>query len=208
MKIITLHETLKLIHEDLNRRLTLEQKKPNWWLRLLITPRRGVVSVIIYRIKRYLHFKNNILAKLVIRLLKFPEFHYCHNELDPRAEIGPGLVLSDLGGVGLGLSVVIGKNCTFMGKGTPTLGAMEGVNLHIDKIIIGDFCVFGHNAKIINAVTVADCVQLAPHAVLMSHVKVPGSLIAGYPAKTIDVVQTEQVKAWSPLLSRFIYTVE
>lgn len=202
MHTITLLETIKLLSEDLSRRLTLENKKPNFWRCLLLLPRRGVISVIIYRLKRYLHFKNNILAKLVIRLLKFPEFHYCHNELDPRADIGAGLVLSDLGGVGLGLSVVIGKNCTFMGKGTPTLGAMEGVNLHIDKIIIGDYCVFGHNAKIINAVTVADCVQLAPHSVLMSHVKTPGSVIAGYPAKAIDVVQIEKVKAWSPLLCR------
>lgn len=197
-------ETLADIQADLNRRLVLEGKPINFWHQLTALPKRGFVSVLIYRLRRYFHFKNNLFATIIARLLKFPEFHYCHNEIDPRAEIGPGLVLSDLGGVGLGFNVIIGKNCTFMGKGTPTLGAMEDIDLEKDRIRIGDYCVLGHNAKIINPVTVADGVQIMPNAVLMTHVKSAGTVIAGFPAKAIDVVDMDTIKTWSPLLSRHI----
>jgi serine acetyltransferase len=192
----------------MNRRLALEQRPLNLWNRLITIPKRGFVSVLIYRAKRYLHFKDNALAKILIRILKFPEFHYCHNELDPRADIGPGLVLSDLGGVGLGFTVIIGKNCTFMGKGTPTLGAMEGIDLHNDRIRIGNYCVIGHNVKIINPVVIADYVQMTPNSVLMTHVKTPGTVMTGFPAKAVDVINSELVKAWSPLVSRPLYTAQ
>lgn len=206
MATLSFLETCRLMHADLARRLMLENKPVSLYHTLVTLPKRGFVSVVIYRLKRYLFLKQSLPAKVLLRLLKFPEFHYCHNELDPRAEIGPGLVLGDLGGVALGFTVIIGKNCTFMGKGTPTLGAMEGIDIQQDRIRIGDYCTFGHNAKIINPVTVADCVQIAPNAVVMTHVKVPGAVMSGFPAKTVDTVNIEQVKAWSPLLSRSIHS--
>lgn len=208
MTPLSLSDTFSIIRADMNRRLALEQRPLNLWNRLITIPKRGFVSVLIYRAKRYLHFKDNALAKILIRILKFPEFHYCHNELDPRADIGPGLVLSDLGGVGLGFTVIIGKNCTFMGKGTPTLGAMEGIDLHNDRIRIGNYCVIGHNVKIINPVVIADYVQMTPNSVLMTHVKTPGTVMTGFPAKAVDVINSELVKAWSPLVSRPLYTAQ
>lgn len=201
---ITFTQTLQFFKDDLTRRLVLEGKKVGFLNCLWLLPKRGIVSVLIYRLKRYFFYKNNIFFKLIVRLLKFPEFHYCHNELDPRADIGPGLVLSDLGGVAVGFTVIIGKNCTFMGKATPTLGAMEGVDLENERIRIGDNCVIGHNVKVINAVSIADYVQIKPNAVLMTSVKQEGAIMAGFPAKTVTVAPVEGLQVWSPLLSKKI----
>lgn len=199
-----LKQTFAYFKADLHRRLALEDRKNSLWNVLCILPKRSVISVLIYRLKRYLYFKNSTIASVMVRLLKFLEFYYCHNELDPRADIGHGLVLGDLGGVALGFTVVIGKNCTFMGKGTPTLGAMEGIDLEKDRITIGDYCIFGHNAKVINPVTIADGVQVSPNSVLMISVKSPGAIVAGFPAKVIGTVPMNDIKTWSPLLSRHL----
>jgi len=201
MTVITFKQTWKDAKADIVRRLVLEGKKQHAWNMLFALPKRGVTSALLYRIKRYLFFKNRM-ARVLVRLLKFVEFHYCHNELDPRAEIGPGLVLSNLGGVGLGFMVIIGENCTFMGKATPTLGAMEGIDLAVDRIRIGNHCVIGHNVKVIHAVDIADGTQISPNAVLMSAVNQPGSIMAGFPARKIREVPLALVKSWSPLLSK------
>ncbi|MDI1297808.1 hypothetical protein [Methylotenera sp.] len=199
---ITFKQTLEDFKQDLARRLTLEGKAINFWSVLSIITSKGVTSVLLYRLKRYFYYKNNLILKSAVRLLKFPEFHYCHNELDPRAIIAPGLVLSDMGGVSLGFSVIIGKNCTFMGKATPTLGAMEGIDLMNDRIRIGDYCVIGHNVKVINPVTIADGVQIKPNSVLMTSVKESGTIIAGFPAKSVGIVPMTLIKSWSPILSQ------
>jgi serine acetyltransferase len=201
---LTFKETMHLFRADLHRRLALEGRTLSTWNAMAVFFSRGVFSVLIYRLKRYLYLKNSTLANVFAWMLRFPEFHICHNELDPRAEIGPGLVLNDRGGVAISYANIIGKNCTFMGRATPTLGAMEDVNIEEDRIRIGDYCTIGPNVRIINPVTIADGVQIKANTVVMATVKHAGALISGFPARTVTVIPMDSVKAWSPLLSQFL----
>ncbi len=199
---MTLCETLALCKADIERKLYLENKK-NSVLNISISLfRRSVILVTLYRFKRYFYLKNTLIFKVLLRLLKYPEYHFCHCEIDPRAEIGTGLVVGNCGGLSLGYSVIIGKNCTFMGKATPTLGAMEDIDIQTDRIRIGDDCIIGHNVKIINPVTIANGVQIKSNSVLMTSIKIEGALVSGFPAKKIDVLSLDAIKTWSPFLSR------
>ncbi len=197
-------QTWQYFKHDLARRLDLEGKPRTLLRALSIILNRGVVSVFIYRLNRYLYFKNTFLSKVFIRLLRYVEFHYCHNEIEPNADIGPGLVLSDFGGVGLSHVNIIGQNVTFLGKATPTLGAMEDVEAGVDKIRIGDYCVIGPNVRIVNNVEIANGVQMKANSVIMSSIMREGAVVSGFPAKQLSHVSMETLMAWSPILSRKI----
>jgi serine acetyltransferase len=201
---MTLAELKHYCKADILRRLQLEGRSISFLSVLSCMVSRGTLSVLIYRVKRYLYFKHAKPAKILIYLLRAIEFHICHNELDPRADIGEGLVLSDLGGIGLSFSVIIGKNCTFMGKSTPTLGAIENVDMDSERITIGNYCVIGHNVKIINSVTVADGVQLKPNSVLMKSVLNIGAIVSGFPAKEVGRVPALLIDCWNPIQSKIM----
>lgn len=165
---------------------------------------RGVILVAIYRFKRYFYHQNNRFFRVLAWLLRFPEFHLCHAEIDPRADIGQGFVLNNYGGMSVPHACTIGKNCTFMGRTTPTLGAMEDVNHETDRIVIGDYCVLGHNVRIINPVTIANGTQIKANSVVMASVIQEGSLISGFPARKVGEVPLAIVMAWSPIIRAFI----
>lgn len=202
--VLSIAQTWQHFKQDLARRLYLEAKAPTFLNTLTIILSRGVVSVFIYRLNRYLYYKNNVLCKVLIRVLRYVEFQYCHNEIEPNANIGPGLVLSDFGGVGISHVNMIGENVTFLGKATPTLGAMEDVEAGVDKIRIGDYCVIGPNVRIVNNVEIANGVQMKANAVIMSSITREGAVVSGFPAKQISHVSMETLMGWSPLLSRKI----
>lgn len=201
---LSLTASSQLFKADVVRRLTLEGKKTNLFSVFTVILSRGVISVLIYRISRYLYLKNTLIAKIFIRLLRYVEFHYCRNEIEPGAVIGGGFVLTDFGGVAISHANIIGENCTFMGKATPTLGGMEGVNILLDRIRIGDYCIFGHNVRVVNHVTIASGVQIKANSVVMHSLLTEGSIVSGYPARKIAVMPMESMIEWSPLLSRKI----
>ena len=193
-------ETLGLIKADLRRRLILEGKPLTYLSLICILPKLGVASVVIYRIRRYCHLNN---FKVLVKLLSYLEFLYVHNELDVRAEVGPGLVLSDIAGVGITRVCIIGKNCTFAGRATLTIGGIEGVDVNVDRIVIGDNCVVGHNTRIIRPVTISNGVQIKSNSVVLLSVNNEGALVSGIPAKRKELIPLELVSTWSPFLSYF-----
>jgi serine acetyltransferase len=190
-------QLIYFIHSDICRRLVLEGKPCHIGNALLAVFHRGVFSVILYRVKRYLFLKQNKGLNLIVWLLRFPEFYLCHNEIDPRATIGEGLVLNDYGGVALSYAVIIGKNCTFMGRATPTLGAMEDIDVQ-DRITIGDYCVVGHNVRMINPISVANGVHIKANSVLISSAKTAGAVLSGFPAKIITTYPMDIMENWNP----------
>jgi serine acetyltransferase len=201
---VTFKQTIIHFKMDLQRRLYLEDKSNTFLNGFFAFFHRGVISAFIYRINHYLHGKNNFLAKLCIRLLRYIEFHYCHIEIEPNAEIGPGLVLTDFGGIGISHLNVIGKNCTFLGKATPTLGAMEDVVVAVDRIRIGDNCVIGPNVRIVNNVNIANGVQIKANSVVLIAIENEGAVVSGFPAKEIYQVPMNDVMRWSPLLCKYV----
>lgn len=195
-------DTIALCKRDLLRRLEYEGRASTYIHCLSIMLKPSVLSIILYRFKRYLLLKK--LGFLIKPLSLFDSF-YSHNELDARAEIGAGLVLSDLGGTGITRVAILGKNCTFMGRATLALGAIEGINIAHDKIILGDACVIGHNVKVIRPVTIANYVQIEACAVVIKSIITEGSIVSGIPAKTIGVVSPERMASYHASLTQADY---
>lgn len=200
---MSLKQLFSLIYSDIHRRLTLEEKPIHAFNVMLAFCYRGVLSASIYRLKRYFYLKNHKVLNFFVWLLRFPEFYLCHNEIDPRAQIGEGLVLSDFGGVALGFTIILGKNCTFLGRATPTLGAMEDIKPS-DKITIGDYCVIGHNVRIINPISVADGVQIKNNSVVITNIKAEGAILSGFPTKVLTTLPLADLMRWNPIKNRFL----
>lgn len=194
---MTLKETIQNLKADIRRRKVLESKNQGFFSTVSILLKGGVVSVILYRISRYLiHTRFSFLYRLLILL----EHFYTKNEISPVADLGPGLVIADCGGVGITRVTIAGKNCTFLGANSITLGAMEGFDLEKDHIVIGNDCVIGSRVRIIRPVQIADATQIKNNSVVMFSVDKPGSVISGFPAKRRSVENPDSVLSWNPLL--------
>lgn len=193
---MTLKETIQNLKADIRRRKVLEGKSQGIFSTFSILLKGGVVSVILYRISRYLVYTRlSFLYKILILL----EHFYTKNEISPIADLGPGLVVADCGGIGITRVTIAGKNCTFLGANSITLGAMEGFDLEKDHIVIGNDCVIGSRVRIIRPVQIADATQIKNNSVVMFSVDKPGSVISGFPAKRRSVESVDGVLSWNPL---------
>lgn len=194
--MVTFRQTIRNLAADIRRRKMLEGKSDHGFSTFSILFKGGVVSVILYRISRYIiHTRFRFLYKLLVLI----EHFYTKNEISPLADLGPGLVIADCGGVGITRVTVAGENCTFLGANSITLGAMEGFDLEKDRISIGNHCVIGSRVRIIRPVTIADATQIKNNSVVMFSVDKVGSVVAGFPAKRRSVESLEHVLAWNPL---------
>lgn len=195
-QVASLSDVIRLIHADVRRRLALENRAPSPWRVLPFLFHPGVVAVILFRVSDYLHRHG---MRLIPKLIGLFIFYYTRNELHPGAVIGPGLVLPDIGGVGIPAFATIGKNCTFMGRALLTVGGIEGIDLSKDRLHIGDDCVIGPGARILGAVTLTDGAQLMPNTVVITSFAKYGALISGIPGRRRRYVSPEVVAAWNPL---------
>lgn len=202
--MITFTQTLKLLSADFKRRLTLEEKNVNAWSMFLIMFKPGMVSTLCYRLSRYCFYRHlTIMCKIFALIDQFINT----NEISPQTDIGPGLVLSDAGGIGITHLCRIGKNCTFMGYTSITLGALDHQPTEHDLIIIGDHCIFGANTRIMRPVKLANGTQVKPCSVIITSVKKEGQTVSGIPAKRKRNDDYEQVKQWNPLLAKIMIKV-
>jgi len=193
-----LKETFQTIKQDFNRRVQLEgAERQGFSNKLAIMFKPGFVGVVCYRLSSYLIETR---LRVLCRVLHSISFFYARVEIAPEAIIGPGLVVSDVAGVGLPEQLLIGKNCTFLGFNTITLNKVGGVDFLVDKIVMGDHCVVGFGAKIMRAVDIADGAQIKENSVVMFSVKKVGSTMVGIPAKRKSVNDYEQIVNWNPLI--------
>lgn len=192
-------QTRRLLWADLRRRLELEQRRttPVSVLELLL--HRGAWAVIFFRINTWLHGCG--LRKLA-RIGELLGTLVGKSELHVGARIGPGLVISDLGGVGIPRFAVIDANCTFLGPSLLTLGAMSGVDLERDRIVLGRHCVIGQGARLLGAITLGDGTQVKPNAVVITSFAKPGQILGGIPARRRGTVELAALIGWSPLSPR------
>jgi serine acetyltransferase len=192
-----LKETFQIIRQDFNRRVQLEGAvRQGFFNKLAILFKPGFVGVLCYRLSSYLIETR---LRVLCRVLHSISFFYARVEIAPEAIIGPGLVVSDVAGVGLPEQIVIGKNCTFLGFNTLTLNKVGGVDFMVDKIVIGDHCVVGFGAKIMRAIEIADGAQIKENSVVMFSVKKVGSTMVGIPAKRKRIDEYENIVNWNPL---------
>lgn len=201
--MVTLKKTLQHIRLDFNRRVRLEESR-NFLSKLATTVKPGVVGAVCYRLSRY--FVQGKLS-LLCRPLLFIEHIYARNEISPHAEIGPGLVLGDIGAIGVIDEVSIGKNCTFIGFNTLTMNQVSGVDFMVDRIDVGDHCVFGSRAKVMRPTVIADGAQIKDNSVVMFPVKKKGTTLSGVPAKRRRIDSYEEIISWNPLIGGFLNEV-
>jgi serine O-acetyltransferase len=129
------------------------------------------------------------------------------SELHAGAVIGPGLVVSDLGGIGIPDFAIIGSNCTFLGPALLTLGGMENIDLAHDRIRLGSGCIIGQGARLLGPIELGDGAQIKPNAVVITSFAKPGQIIAGIPARRRGTVPPDLVLNWNPLRGRPLGTV-
>ncbi len=200
MPVMTFGETMRIVRADLNRRLVLEGRRTNLLNTLELLLHRGAAVVVIYRITRYLRSRGLVTLARIGRMLGT---HIGKSEIHINAEIGPGLVVSDLGGIGIPNFAIIGSNCTFLGPALLTLGGMDHVDLNTDRIVLGNECVIGQGARVLGAVELGDGTQVKTNSVVITSFKKPGQIVSGIPARRRGVVPLERIRTWSPLTGRF-----
>jgi len=199
--MITFQQTIDNLAADIGRRKQLEGKPSGWFATFSILFKCGVVSVILYRFSHYLvHTRFGFLHKL----LAIIDQVYSKNEISAHATAGPGLVLGDGGGIGLTQVAIVGKNCTFLGCNSITLGAMEDFDVNLHHIVIGDHCVIGASVRIMRPVEIAAGTQIKNNAVVMFSADKVGSVLSGIPAKRRSVETYENVIAWNPLKGGYL----
>lgn len=191
----SLSKTVQYLKQDYNRRLLLEGNQ-SFLNKLATLIKPGMVGVFCYRFSHYLAQTK---LRYLCRFFLFIEHAYSRNEISPYAFIGPGLVLGDIGAIGVTHGTVIGKNCTLLGFNTFALNAITGIDFTVDKIVIGDHCVLGIRAKVMRAITIADGAQIKENSVVMFSVTQKGATLSGVPAKRRRVDIYEDIIHWNPL---------
>ncbi len=191
----TFRETLENLKCDYRRRVRLEGYH-HFFEKVAVWLKPGMVGVVCYRFSHY--FAQGKL-RFLCRLLLLIEHVYCRNEISPYATIGPGLVLGDIGAIGVPSTVVIGKNCTFQGFNTLTLNAISGIDFTVDKIVIGDYCFLGSRAKIMRPISIANGAQVVNNSVVMFSVAKEGATVSGVPAKRRKIGDYNKIMQWNPL---------
>ncbi len=185
-----------LIRADLARRLVLEGAPPTLRRTLGLLPRPGCAAVVLFRLNQWLEARR---LRLLSKLVELVLFYWARVELHPGAQIGPGLVLPDVGGVGIPAFARIGESCTLTGPVLLTIGGMEGIDLAHDRIVLGDDCVLGTGVRILGAVALADGTQVKPNSVVITSTTHPGTVLAGIPARRRGNLPLETIQQWNPL---------
>lgn len=197
---MTFAETVNLIREDVRRRLELDGRRTSLANVIGIALMPGVLCVIAYRVANFLHQKR---YRIFARIIDDIQHLYTGNEIHFGAVIGPGFVLGDRRGGGISEHVTIGRNCTVLGGSTMTLNA-NGIDLSKGRIVLGDHCVVGIGARIIGAVTLADCTQVKHNSVVLYSAPVAGSILSGIPARMVGTAPVVAVMRWNPRQSNFL----
>lgn len=198
---VTWQETYQNFKSDLKRRLLMEEKSVTVGAALTILLKPGVLTVMCYRLSRFCFYHRlTVVCKLISLFLQVLNT----SEISPEAEIGPGLVIAGLGAVGIPGMVVLGRDCTFMGLNSFTLGAMEHEQGADDRIRVGDYCVFGVYTRVMRPVKLANSTQIKSGSVVIASVKKPGQTISGVPAKRKVQHEAHFIQQWNPLKGRWL----
>jgi serine O-acetyltransferase len=110
-----------------------------------------------------------------------------HIDLDPGAEIGPGLLIPHVGPIRVHDATKIGANCSLYHVFTIGAGPRPGEATICDHVYIS--C----NSSIIGAVTIGDGALIAPNTLVIADVPA-GTTAIGVPARIMPVMDGMTVK--------------
>jgi serine O-acetyltransferase len=164
-------------------------KRPDIGSIAIIAAAPGLWAQVPYRISHHLLYRFQ--PRLAGKLLFAPVFVLSRAialvvgvEMEPRAHIGPGLVISNGGGIVVG-AVTMGEDCTI--SQAVTLGrssTVEGPAMR-DLPTIGDRVFVGPRAVVAGPVTLGDDVSVAGGSLVTRDI-ISGGTAVGVPAKVIS----------------------
>lgn len=190
-----------MLRQDIARRFELHEQRPTPWRVFLALWQPGVMAVLLYRLAAWRHARG---VRWQVTLIELLMYHLSHVEIYAGSVIGPGLVLSDRGGIGIPRFARLGKNCTFLGSALLTVGGLEGVDLATARIVLGDHCVIGHRARVVGALTLGAGTQIKENSMVMTSFPQPGLLLSGIAARRRATLPLAQVERWNPLRQRML----
>jgi serine O-acetyltransferase len=103
-------------------------------------------------------------------------------DINPNAQIGPGLFISHGGPIRIHPATKIGADCAI------THGCTIGAGPQVGGATIGDHVYIGCSSSIIGKVNVGDGAVVAPNSLVLSDVP-PGFTAIGVPAKNLPAIE-------------------
>lgn len=143
---------------------------------------RGFSAVVLYRLARSCRRVPGA-APILCRLSQF----LYSVDIDPAAELGPGIVLVHCFGIVIGGATRIEGDCvifhgvTFGDRGSEWVGS----NQQDGHPAIGKGCMFGAGAKVLGGVRVGDNCVVGANSVVLNHVPA-NCVVAGLPARIVS----------------------
>jgi serine O-acetyltransferase len=140
----------------------------------------SVRVVVIYRLSHVLARRGQIPLAMVLRAWGV---RTSGAEINPQADIGPGLYVAHAVGVGVGAYATIGRNCRIH------LGALIGPQPHPAqpqplRTVIGDDVYIGSHAVIMGGVTIGRGATIGANAVVLRDVE-PFAVVAAPPGRVV-----------------------
>jgi len=140
----------------------------------------NVRVVLMYRVAHKLAGKKGMLP--LAMLLRQRGIRISGAELNPLAEVGPGLYFPHAVGAGFGAWVRIGRNCRI--HNGAIIGPQPQGHVEPKYVTIGDDVYIGTNAVIVGGVTIGDGASIGANATVVRDVE-PYAVVAASPGRVV-----------------------
>lgn len=187
-------DTLALLKADIQYRCVYEQKPYSRMTALKMLISVGVSSVVLYRFQTFFYRNHLKPIAFVFRYLNLILFSV---DIDPRAEIGPGLVIIHAHSVYISQYVVAGRNLLlfhqnsigyspfFEDESIAAEAARARGETPLRAPLIGDNVIVGAGASICGPVKIGDGCKIAVNSTVDTDCP-PGSVMFGVPARQVS----------------------
>jgi serine O-acetyltransferase len=147
----------------------------------LILSNPGFRAVFLYRLGKNLkQKKHRLLPGLCQRLMH----HFCHCYISINADIGPGFLISHVGGIVIGGKTVIGKNCDIR-QNTTLGGNYRKINKDgRTQPLVRDNVSIGAGAVIVGPILIKSNAIIGANSMVNRDVS-EGAIMLGVPAKIV-----------------------
>jgi serine acetyltransferase len=184
MRRQSFRQTCRLIASDFRFCAEFERRPQNWrtYIKYFFVP--GIFSVLMIRIQRF--YDTNWLRPLGW-LVEMTNLFLYSVWVDPRAEIGPSLLILHPHAIFIGGNVLIGERCVLFHQNT--IGYSPFVN-HDEPpesghLVVGNYVWFGAGACAYGNITIGDQCRIGVNAVVEKSFP-PGVVLFGVPARAVS----------------------
>lgn len=156
----------------------------------------AIWSIGVYRFGHWVNVgRPNALIRIPLKILSFviTKFFvlFLEMDIDPQAQIGPGLYIAHIGGVHINPGAVLGRNCDMAHRITIGASAMGRSGIPV----IGDNVYIGTGAVLVGKIKVGSNAKIAANTLVITNVP-EGATVMGVPGRI--VMRPPQKPATSP----------